>query len=357
MELIRRYHFGPFVSDLLLADRAGLAEGVDFIVADENTARLLPREPDWILPSGEKNKTLERIGQLLSVFAANKLSRQSRILALGGGLLCDLVGFAASVYMRGCKLILVPSSLLAMVDAGLGGKTGCNYLDYKNLIGSFYPASEVRIVPELLASLPAEEYQNGLGEVLKHALLSPTGTLWQKLKAAASGFGTAPVRMETEASRIVQAQGLRDLIVEAARIKGDIVEGDLYEQGERAFLNLGHTFGHALERVSSFEVGHGSAVVWGIIQALELSFRRGLCQRDYVEEVRTVFEAYGFVPDILRRRYGVGEETLSKLLDAMEMDKKKNEQGIRFILQRGRGETLALGVPLEEVRAVLTEHG
>ena len=355
--LIQRYQFERFCSTLVVTALAEAVQSCDFIVADTNTAALLPFPPDFVLPAGEQHKTLTEIELLIGAFAARHLSRDTAILAFGGGILCDLVGFAVASYMRGCGLILVPTTLLAMVDAALGGKTGCNYQDYKNLIGAFYPAREIRIVPEVLATLPPREFQSGLAELCKHALLSDSDTLWNNLQRGQSSLRAPSLQGE---NKVAIALSLQDLIIEGVQVKGRIVERDLYEEGERAFLNLGHTYAHALEKVSAFECTHGEAVAWGINQALRLSAAQGYCSVDYAVEVKNFLVTMGFVldlhelcPALLKRESPA--QAAKKLLQAMALDKKKHRQveGIRLVLQRGRGQTFVTELPAELVQDTL----
>ena len=345
---IESYQFERFCTKLLLYSLDQATQGSDFVVADENTAKLLPQTPDWILRSGEPHKTLKQVEALIDAFIEHRLSRSSRVLAFGGGLLCDLTGFAASIYMRGCRLILVPTTLLAMVDAGLGGKTGCNYQNYKNMIGAFYPASELRIVPETLSTLPPRQFQSGLAELCKHSLLSETSALWDTLRnESLCSLARQAENTEPDFSEIAE------LLIEGVRVKGKIVERDLYERGERAFLNLGHTYAHALERTSDFAVTHGEAVAWGIDQALQFSAKQGYCSADYARQVHNLLIDMGFVlelpklcPALLRTgplrvdETGATSRTLAKeLVQNMQLDKKRSRSGVRLILQKGRGQT------------------
>ena len=376
---IESYQLEHFCTKLLLYSLDQATEGSDFVVADENTAKLLPNKinskTNLILRSGEEHKTLSQIEALIDAFIEHRLSRSSRVLAFGGGLLCDLVGFATASYMRGCQLILVPTTLLAMVDAGLGGKTGCNYQNYKNMIGAFYPASELRIVPETLSMLPARQFQSGLAELCKHSLLSDTDELWNTLQNhKASLRKLAQPDREITGQTAQNFSEISELLIEGVRVKGKIVERDLYEHGERAFLNLGHTYAHALERSSGFAVTHGEAVAWGIYQALQFSTRHDYCSTDYTQEVSQLLCDMGFVlelhklcpnllsPDLLKPRSNlqaeqtgqipnhepqiVAQEVVAKeLVRNMQLDKKRSQSGIRLILQKGRGKTFIAEFP------------
>lgn len=379
---IESYQFERFCTKLFVVSLDQAAQGSDFVVADENTAKLLPQTPDWILRCGEAHKNLSQIEALIDAFIEHRLSRSSKVLAFGGGLLCDLTGFAASIYMRGCQLILVPTTLLAMVDAGLGGKTGCNYQNYKNMIGAFYPASELRIVPETLAALPARQLQSGLAELCKHSLLSETSALWDTLqnrKEALRKMGQPTCGPIENAKNTTQNfTEISELLIEGVRVKGKIVERDLYERGERAFLNLGHTYAHALERCAGFAVTHGEAVAWGIAQALQFSAKHGYCSADYAQEVRSLLLGMGFVLELpklcpslfsssaVRANLQAGqsgevpnsepqsqaarEEMIAKeLVQNMQLDKKRSGPGVRLILQKGRGQTFIEEFPQDAI--------
>jgi 3-dehydroquinate synthase len=239
--------------------------------------------------------------------------------------------------MRGMGLILVPTTLLAMVDAALGGKTGVDFEGYKNLLGSFYPAEEVTVSVGLLESLPEREYRNGLAEVIKHALLADDEL-----------FGLVKKRRE----EILRGEGelLEELIYRSQRVKAFHVEQDPKERGIRGHLNLGHTFAHALESESGFrEVSHGEAVAWGMGKALDAGVEMGLTDPEYRNEVKELLSAYGYrTSGMCRNPEAIAEATLH--------DKKKRGGEVRFILQRRRKETFFSPVPRELLLRVL-ENG
>ncbi len=242
------------------------------------------------------------------------MARDSLICGAGGGVVTDMTAFAGSLYMRGCRVILIPTSLLAMADAALGGKTGIDAGVYKNMIGSFYPAEEVRICPEILETLPEEEYWNGMAEVIKTALIGDYGMI-------------DLFRSEKDAVKRRDPEILKELIRRCVRVKGTLVEEDLREKGRRAFLNLGHTFGHALEAVSAFRWAHGAGVVWGMGKALEASVKLGLADKSWAGEIKTLFEEYGYRLD--------ADEDPQAMAQAMNMDKKKKGGRLRYILPAG----------------------
>ncbi|RME60804.1 MAG: bifunctional shikimate kinase/3-dehydroquinate synthase, partial [Caldilineae bacterium] len=195
------------------------------------------------VPEGEAHKTLASIRALYDQFLAAGLDRRSPVIGLGGGVIGDMAGFAAATYLRGVPFVQIPTSLLAMVDASVGGKTGVDLPQGKNLVGAFKQPEAVIIDPAVMATLPGEEFRAGLAEVVKHGIIGAP-RLFRELEAA----GPA---------------NLTQLVADAVRVKVEVVTEDPFEQGRRATLNLGHTFGHAIELVSQFQVRHGEAVALG----------------------------------------------------------------------------------------------
>jgi 3-dehydroquinate synthase len=310
----------------------------DLVVCDTNTADFAggSKIPLVVLDSGENNKNWPGIERILEKAVALELGRDARFIGVGGGVVCDMAAFAAAVYMRGCKITLVPTTLLAMVDASIGGKTGIDFAGYKNLVGAFYPSDRIHIAVESLASLPEHEYKSGLGEVIKHALLGAEDLLEILENKREDVSHRDPAVIEAAISRSLD-------------IKGDIVERDLEEAGVRAHLNFGHTFAHALESVAGFgEYSHGEAVAWGIVRALKLGVATGVTDEEYARRATLIFEHYGY-------RTGPLPDNISadSILEAMKRDKKRQRGALRFVLQRSFGETVV--IPLEEgpVRDIL----
>ncbi|HUZ17305.1 MAG TPA: 3-dehydroquinate synthase family protein [Spirochaetia bacterium] len=307
-------------------------------VFDTNTESLLGGrpEPSVVLEPGERWKKWESVDRILSAAVDARIGRDGLLIGCGGGVVCDLCAFASSIYMRGCRALLMPSTLLAMVDAALGGKTGMDYHGYKNMIGSFYPAEEVRIASGFLATLPEREFRGGLAEVIKHSLLVRSGLRDLLVKRRDEVLAKNPPL-------------LQQIVFDAVAVKGEVVEEDPKEIGRRAILNLGHTFAHALESVSGFSsVSHGEAVGWGIDKALRLGVRLGITSPAYMEEVSHMLESYGFE---LATPGGLTDE----ILPAMQQDKKKRRGRVRFVLQREWGDTIVQEVDESEVRAILDE--
>jgi len=339
---IARLDLGGRQTRVLLGDSGILNTAVPgLLVCDAAVAKvpLLRSWPDGavprvVLPPGERSKQWDVFHTLLRTCAERNLTRNDRIVAVGGGAVCDLSAFAAAVYMRGVELTLVPTTLLAMVDAAIGGKTGIDFLGYKNLVGAFYPADSVLIVPDFLDTLSEREFRSGLAEVLKAAMLGD-----EELLALLEHDRTAVLARDPEA--------LRELISRAVAVKAGVVNRDFTERGERAHLNLGHTFGHALEAVLGFGVlTHGEAVAWGIGRALDLGQRIGITDPAWAERARTLLDDYGYA---LKRPGG----TTAAIIAAMQKDKKRRRDGLPFVLQRGVGETELREVSSSQVAAVL----
>ncbi|MBB6480135.1 3-dehydroquinate synthase [Spirochaeta isovalerica] len=338
MNDIRTFHFGPYTTRTFFCSPEEVLEDA-LLVFDDNTAHLFPnrsQRQSVILPPGEKAKNWASVEQILEKAVEAEYGRDGCFAGIGGGVICDMTAFAASVYMRGCSVILVPTTLLAMVDASLGGKTGIDFAGYKNMVGSFYPASEVRYCPELLKTLPEREYLSGLGEVIKTAMLGDR-ELFDILKE----------NRESVLAR--DPQILTDIIKRCIMVKGRVVEEDLRETGVRATLNLGHTFAHALESVSGFSSwSHGEAVAWGLLMAMETGVELGITDNYYAIEVRKMLEEYNF------RLYA--EFNPDELITAMSQDKKKKGGIVNFILQERIEKTLIRAVDRNIILKVLNRN-
>lgn len=291
------------------------------IVTDENVAKLYAekitasiRDADMesnllSVPAGEGHKTLETVNQIWHACLHAGMARKSTVIAFGGGVIGDIAGFAASTYMRGLNWVCVPTTLLAMVDASLGGKTGFDLPDGKNLIGSFYPPKLVLADPQTLKSLPERELKSGLAEVVKHGIISDP----QLFSLCARGLDWVKYN-------------LMAVVKPAMAVKITIIEDDPYERGLRAALNLGHTVGHAVEIVSGFRLRHGEAVSIGMVAEAKLAERLTVAGKGLSEAIRETLSKLGLPVDIPK------ELPREQLLRAMRMDKKKSNGMIRFAL-------------------------
>jgi 3-dehydroquinate synthase len=257
-------------------------------------------------------------------FLRGGLERSSSVVALGGGVIGDLSGFAASTYLRGVRWVGVPTSLLAMVDASLGGKTAIDLPQGKNLAGTFHSPALVVADPEVLKTLPEAETRNGLAEALKHGILRDPALF----ETCARGW------------EALQSEDWTALVRRAMAVKVQYILSDPYEKGERAALNLGHTIGHAVERASNFKLRHGEAVAIGMVAAARLAVRAGLAEAELVEQMITAIDRLG-----LPRRMPARMD-LEEVLDYLQLDKKKRGGQVRFVLPLRIGE-VRYGVPFE----------
>lgn len=287
----------------------------------------IPEKRRLLLPAGEKSKNTGSLFRILDAAFNADLDRSGRMTAVGGGVLTDLTGLAASLFKRGCTAVFYPTTLLAMVDAAVGGKTGIDYRGMKNMIGTFYPAREVRIDLGFLKTLPENEYRSGLGEVIKTAMLGDS-FLFESLRKESDAFcGRDPDR-------------LRDAVARCVRIKARFVHDDFCEHGIRAFLNWGHTFGHAFETAAGLGTfTHGEAVVWGIDKGLKAAELIGKGNRAYANDFRELADRYGYRTDAPVTDFDL-------FLKALAGDKKKKGGELEFVLQSG---------PCETFRAPLSE--
>lgn len=254
-------------------------------VCDSNTARMvrpLPK-PNVILEAGETSKSFSCVERILTVAMDSGLGRDCTFIALGGGMICDITAFAASIYMRGCKVILIPTTLVSMASSVLGGKTSINFRFAKDIVGTFFPANEVLICTDSLKSLPMKEYMNGFAEVLKHSLLTKDDALFNI------------VAKEKQKILDRDADILKSIITISLKIKKSYVDNDPYDRlGLRAALNLGSTFAYALEGMSRLQWSSGQAVAWGVCKSMEASRELGICTRDFAAGVIKLFAFYGF---------------------------------------------------------------
>jgi 3-dehydroquinate synthase len=288
----------------------------------------LPHAAVITMPDGEQHKNLDTVRQLYDQLVAAGADRHTTVVALGGGVVGDTVGFAAATYMRGVRLVQVPTTLLAMVDSSVGGKVGVDIPQGKNLVGAFKQPEVVLIDPEVLATLPPTQWRAGMAEVIKHGLIADEGLLDASLHTP---------------ERAVE------LITRAVRVKVRVVEEDPYEHSVRAYLNLGHTFGHAIEQVTQYAWLHGYAVAVGMVAAARLSLRLGLCDHALVDRVEAVLNALG-LPTRL------GDLPAEALYAAMATDKKWQGGHSRFILLGGvQKPQIVRDVPRDAVIAVLEE--
>jgi len=290
------------------------------------------------LAGGETGKDMRAVEAVLDALLANGADRKSVVIALGGGVVGDIAGFAAAIYMRGIRFVQVPTTLLAQVDSSVGGKTGVNHPRGKNLIGAFHQPEAVVADTYTLRTLPPRELSAGLAEVLKHGLL-----------ADADYF--AQVTDDLPRLLACDEQALTEAIARSCQIKAAIVARDEKESGERALLNLGHTFGHAIEALTGYERWlHGEAVGCGMCLAADLSQRLGLISRGDVETIERAVAA-------ARLPTRIDGLSRAAALESMRGDKKAEAGEIRFIVLERIGRAVQRTVPATALDATLAAGG
>ena len=340
-------HAGRYIAPFLERERV-------FVVTESNVASLYLEELERaladaditmvpkVIPAGEASKTLEQLSELTDWLLENRVERQDLLIALGGGMVGDLAGFAAAVTLRGIDFIQLPTSLLAQVDSSVGGKTAVNCRWGKNLIGAFHQPRLVLADSRVLRTLPRRELLAGYAEVVKYGLIADKDFfVWLE------GHGAALLDGESAP--------LRHAVLESCRIKAEVVAADEREAGARALLNLGHTFGHALEAEAGYGglLLHGEAVAIGMVMAFDLSVQLGLCPPDDAARVRRHLAAVGLptgpqsIPDLLWDPV--------RMLDHMGRDKKVRGGRVRFVLVHGIGQAfVAPEVATDAVLNLLT---
>jgi len=305
------------------------------LVADSNVARLYAERAEAglagagfavkrvMIPAGEQHKTVATLGDLWDGFLAGGLERGSTVLALGGGVTGDLAGFAAATYLRGVPWVGLPTTLLSMVDASLGGKTGADLPQGKNLVGAFHPPALVLADPDLLATLPEGERRSGMAEVVKHGLLADEALF----RRCESGW------------RAVQS-AWPEVVRRAMAVKIGFIQADPYEKGARAALNLGHTVGHAVELASGFGLRHGEAVAIGLVVEARLGERLGVTQPGLAERIAVCLRGLGLPVEVSE---GIDADAF---LRALKVDKKNAAGQVRFALPERIG-AYRVGVSVE----------
>ncbi|HEX8522183.1 MAG TPA: 3-dehydroquinate synthase [Tepidisphaeraceae bacterium] len=286
------------------------------------------------VPAGENHKTLEQIGRIYDTLIGGKIDRQSIVIALGGGVIGDMAGFAAATVLRGVPFVQVPTTLLSMVDASVGGKTGIDHPLGKNLIGAFHQPVAVLIDPETLKTLPERELRSGLAECIKHDIIRD---------------GDHFARLESTIDRALKLdiESLAELIRHNVAIKARVVEADPFEKGERAHLNFGHTFGHAIETISNYSLAHGECVAMGMVAASRLAQSLKIINQSTVEAIART---------IARAGLPTGNLSLDPqaVFDAMYFDKKVQAGKLRLVLPDRIGHVVIRDdVPAELVRAAV----
>ena len=327
-------HIGGGLLSRVLADpeSAGLA-GPVLVLSNEVVAPLyaeglaagLPNAKLIIVRDGEARKNLDTVRGIYDDMLKLGADRQTTLVAMGGGVIGDMAGYAAATYMRGIPLVQIPTTLLSMVDSSVGGKVGVDLPQGKNLIGAFKQPRRVIIDTDVLATLPESQWRCGMAEVIKHGLIA------------------RPALLEPE---LWQPEAAAYLVRQAVQVKIDIVEVDPYENGIRAHLNLGHTFGHAIEKATNYAVPHGEAVAIGVMKAALLSRNLGFIADDLVGRIQKTLWQIGLPTDIALDPF--------RWYAAMSTDKKWQSGSSRLVVLKGLGEAAVVeGLPRDDIIAVL----
>ena len=322
--------------DQLGADlQAQRLNGPVALVCDENTAPLYAARAqqsiqaagyevfEVTLPAGERNKTVEAVQRLWAAFAQARLERGSTVVALGGGVVGDLAGFASATFLRGVNWVNVPTTLLAMVNSSLGGKTGFDLPQGKNLVGAFYAPRLVLADPLLIGSLPRRELRSGLAETIKHGIIADPALFTR----CAEGIDAA-------------ASHLNDLVRRGMAVKVQVIEADPYERGQRQSLNLGHTVGHGVELASGFSLSHGEAVAVGMAVEAGLAEQIGVAAPGLADQICTALRALELPVEI------PAELPRAEIIAAMKLDKKRAGGVVRFALPEKIG-SVRVGIQIE----------
>ncbi|MEF3274206.1 MAG: 3-dehydroquinate synthase [Chloroflexus sp.] len=333
--------------------------GTLWLIADEHLTTVAAQTADLlraagyrvevlIVPPGEHSKSLAELTRIYDWMIANGIERRDAVVALGGGVIGDLAGFAAATILRGVALVQLPSTLLAMVDAAVGGKTGINHPLGKNLIGAFHQPRLVLADTNLLATLPPRELRAGWAEVIKHGVIR-NADLFAALEELAATYGWStdrPAAWDSADERLTYA--LTAIIARAVAVKVEVVSRDEFERGERITLNYGHTIGHAIEQLLNYRLLHGECVAIGMDAAARIAVALGICSPELVERQRQLLAAYGLsvaMPADLDR---------AALLTLITRDKKVQAGKVRWVLPTTIGQVVVRAdVPEELVAEVL----
>lgn len=271
----------------------------------------------FVIPAGEQHKTLDHVKKLYEYLILNHFDRKDCLIALGGGVIGDMTGFAAATYLRGIDFVQVPTTLLSQVDSSIGGKTGVDFDSYKNMVGAFHMPRLVYMNLSVLHTLTPEQFSCGMGEILKHGLIKKKDYFTWCMN-------------HSEKIREKDFETLLYMILESCKIKRDVVEKDPTEKGDRALLNFGHTLGHAVEKLKDFQLLHGQCVAIGCVAAMKLSAKKGFISEADVQNVKNCFQKFGLPVCV----DGITKESV---LSVSKSDKKMEAGKIKFVLLKEIG--------------------
>ena len=313
-----------------------LPQGKVLIIADTNTKMYLDTVKtsliengfsciEYIFEAGESSKSIEEYEKILEFAAENTITRSDFIIALGGGVCGDLAGFVAANYMRGIKFVQIPTTLLAAVDSSVGGKTAVNLKGGKNLVGAFHQPSLVITDPDTFETLDKEYYLDGISESIKYGILS-SRKLFDKFKSDTS-------------------ENIEEIIAECTKIKSELVREDEFDTGTRQLLNLGHTFGHAIEKLSNLKVSHGHAVAIGMVMASRAAEKMGICESGILAEVKEILTKNALPT--------CSPYSAEEIYNAALNDKKRTGGYVTIVLPEKIGKCILKKVSIEEFKTIV----
>ncbi|MEI6091704.1 MAG: 3-dehydroquinate synthase [bacterium] len=311
-----------------------LTESADLIITDTNLKNyynsLFSGKNVYVIPAGEKSKSLKTIEEILSKMLETNCIRDSIILGVGGGVVCDITGFASAIYMRGVRHSFIATSLLAQCDAAIGGKNGVNLNNVKNICGTFKQPENIFMPINMLKTLPGDEMANGMAEVLKTALVVD-----KELFNAMAEYQGTDWKQDDEF--------LNYIVFRSALAKSEIVAKDEKDNTLRRILNFGHTFGHAIE--STLSIPHGKAVAWGMVKAFEVSNRMGLIAKNLIAEIISVMDKFELTNEF--------EYDKDKIKEYFRKDKKRKSDIIQFIALNDIGSAEIIDVHFSQLDEIL----
>lgn len=339
-----------------------LAKDKTFVIIDNNLKHLssfFKDFPQISFVSSEQNKVMDTIGEIAGKLLHLGADRDALIIGVGGGITTDITGFISSIYKRGVKFAFVPTTLLSQVDASIGGKNGVNFQSYKNILGTITQPEWIYICPEMLSTLPQDEFKAGIAEVLKTFILFDKTSYSNAVEyfsavakeyAAAAGTGITYGEIATR----VDMEKLCEIIGKCARYKCGVVERDEFEKGERRLLNLGHTFAHSIEKLTGGEISHGYAVAIGIVIAARLACSMGMANEEFARILAEDLRMCG-LPATLQECSVTSHLKIRDLADAVKKDKKVTGNNIHFILPKGLEDVEDVIIPIETIKTICND--
>lgn len=341
--LVRQYEKAYLLCDRNVAD-GGLKGLLDQLAAEDNVQSVKKIE------AKEAQKSMDTVLDICSWLMENEADRKALLVAIGGGITTDMAGFAASIYKRGIRFAYVPTTLLAQVDAAMGGKTGVNFGKYKNMLGVIRQPEFTFSCPDVLETLPKEDFLSGAAEMLKTFIIEDNGNYDEAVRLL-----TAMVKENAEWPDVVKnyKAELQEMIFEAARVKAGVVSRDQFESGERRKLNLGHTFAHAIETIArrrEDSIPHGRAVAIGMVYAAELSERLSIAEKGFAEKIKADMKGSEVLSE---KDVADGGYATEEMEEIMQKDKKAEGSKVHFVLPVKVGEVITKELTVAEAVGLL----